>query len=142
MKTFIRLFLASILMLKPSYASDLVHSQSLTIDYTVSTLKAIFTRKTTFWDGGKRITVFIKPMNSIEHSVFLTNWLGMTKYRYKKLLNINIYSGRNTNVKIVDSDAEMLLALQSTPFAVGYLTDGALVYNIDGEIKLIVVFYE
>jgi len=142
MNNIVRFLVASILMLQTSYASDLVHSKPLNIDYTTTTLRSIFTRKRTFWSDGKRITVFIKPVNSIEHNLFLTSWLGMTKYRYKKLLNIHIYSGRNTNVKTVSSDTEMLLALRSTPYSIGYMTNGSLVYSIEKESDLVVIFYE
>jgi len=127
----------------PVNAADLIHDKQADMsDYSAGALKAIFTRKRMFWGNGERIHVFIKPVNSIEHRLFLTQWLGITTYRYKKLLKVQLYSGRNSGVQIVNSDQQMMVSLLQTPYAIGYMADGTVMQNINGELELVVIFYE
>ena len=131
------------LWLLPVNAADLIHDKQANVtDYSTGALKAIFTRKRVFWNNGNRIHVFTKPVNSVEHRLFLTQWLGISSYRYKKLLNVQKYSGKNSGVRIVFSDHEMMVSLLNTPYAIGYVGDGTIVQNIDGILELVVIFYE
>ena len=131
------------LVLLPVNAVDLIHDKQAKItDYSAGAMKAIFTRKRVFWSNGERIHVFTKPVNSVEHRMFLNQWLGISTYRYKKLLNVQKYSGRNTGVQIVNSDNEMVVSLKNTPYAIGYVGNGVIVQNIDGVLELMVIFYD
>jgi ABC-type phosphate transport system substrate-binding protein len=89
----------------------------------------IFTRRELYWDSGEKITVYIKPMNSIEHSIFTIDWLGISVFRYKRLLKREVYSGETSDVSIVLTDLDMLTAITNTPYSIGYLSDGTLVYS-------------
>lgn len=95
-------------------------------------LLPIFTKKQKFWRNGEKITVFIKPINSVEHSIFAHEWLGVSIYRYKKILKKEIYSGQTSSVREVLSDVEMIRSILTTPYSIGYLTDGTLVYSLNG----------
>ena len=100
-------------------------------------LTNIFTRKITKWSSsGEKITVFVKPLNSIEHKMFVINWLGITNYRYKKLLQQNTFSGYASKVKIIQSDEHMILVISSTPNSIGYTND-IMVLNDDSNITII-----
>jgi len=135
--------LTVILWLHPVNAADLIHDKQANLtDYSTGLLKAIFTRKRVFWSNGERIHVFTKPVNSIEHRIFLAQWLGITTYRYKKLLKVQLYSGKNSGVRIVNSDQQMMVSLLRTPYAIGYMADGTVIQNVNGELELVVIFYE
>lgn len=100
-------------------------------------LTNIFTRKITKWStNGARIIVFIRPINSIEHKLFVMRWLGVTNYRYKKLLQQNTFSGAASNVKIIISDEQMMITIKSTPNSIGYVGDST-VLNDDSKITII-----
>lgn len=108
-------------------------------------LLPIFTKKQKYWTNGEPITVYIKPINSIEHMIFITEWLGISKYRYKKMLKKQIYSGKSNSVKEVMSDEEMVQAVLDTPYSIGYLLRGKLIYSYQdetSETKLMIIFYE
>lgn len=89
----------------------------------------IFTRKRLFWDNGHRITVFIKPVNSVEHKVFAINILHITPFKYKTLLDTITYTGSNSPAVEIQSDEEMISRLSRTPFSVGYLNYNTVVIN-------------
>lgn len=91
----------------------------------------IFTRKKLFWEDGHRITVFIKPMNSVEHKIFTIDILNMTPYSYKSMADSIIWSGKNTAPREIASDDEMILQLSRTPYSVGYINYSTVIYNSD-----------
>lgn len=102
-------------------------------------LTNIFTRNTTKWSStGARITVFIRPINSIEHKTFVLQWLNLTNYRYKKLLQQNTFSGTASNVKTIYSDEQMMVIIKTTPNSIGYVGD-YMVWNDDSEIAFITI---
>ena len=84
-------------------------------------VQRIFTRKDTRWDNGKNILVFIKPIDSIEHRIFVANVLNMTLYRYQKSLETYTYTARALPVTEVNSDDKMRVAINSHPGAIGYI---------------------
>jgi len=99
----------------------------------------IFTRKTTRWiSNGDKIVVFIRPINSIEHKTFVLDWLGVTNYRFKKLLKQNTFSGRASSVKIIKTDEQMMFIINNTPNSIGYVGDH-MVYNNDSNIINIII---
>lgn len=100
-------------------------------------LANIFTRKITRWlSNGQKITVFTRPLNSIEHKLFVIYWLGLTHYRYKKLLKQNTFSGAASSVKTITSDEIMLLTITKTPNSIGYISK-FMVLNNDSTITYI-----
>jgi ABC-type phosphate transport system substrate-binding protein len=99
--------------------------QPMIIDKTI--VVKIFTKKVTHWADGQLITVFIKPINSIEHRDFVQHWLNMSNSRYKQELESQTYTGRAINVVEVDSDGEMLIKISSTIGSIGYVNYGLVV---------------
>jgi ABC-type phosphate transport system substrate-binding protein len=81
----------------------------------------IFSRKLLFWHGGQRITVFIKPQNSVGHKIFTMSILNISPYKYKTLLDTVVYTGNNIPPIEIKSDEEMLIKLQNTPYSIGYV---------------------
>jgi ABC-type phosphate transport system substrate-binding protein len=95
----------------------------------------IFTRKVTKWETGEKITVFTKPLDSIEHRYFLNQWLNMTSGKYRRELEGQTYSGRATGVKEVNTDEEMMVMVIQTPASIGYLNYGVILH--DKSVKII-----
>lgn len=86
----------------------------------------IFTRKQIFWSNGHKITVYTKPVDSIEHKIFTINVLNLTPFKYKTLLDSISYTGKNTPTIELKSDQEMIFKLSMTPFAIGYINNDLL----------------
>jgi ABC-type phosphate transport system substrate-binding protein len=95
----------------------------------------IFTRKVVKWETGEKITVFTKPLDSIEHRYFLNQWLNMTSGKYRRELEGQTYSGRATGVKEVSTDEEMMVMVMNTPASIGYLNYGVILH--DKSVKII-----
>lgn len=132
-------------IIKYTYATDIISNKPFVKNVlTMESLFPIFTRKQKTWNTGENIIVYIKPINSIEHSIFLSEWLGVSRYRYKKILNKQLYSGKSNGVKEVTSDEEMLIAITTTPYSIGYLFDGTLLYSYvnDNNENIIIIKYE
>lgn len=85
------------------------------------TVQQIFTRRITRWVNGDNITVFIKPMESIEHRNFVNNVLNMSLYTYQKKLEAYTQATRALPVIEVSSDQKMLNAIHKHPGAIGYV---------------------
>jgi len=99
-------------------------------------LVRIFTRRELFWSSGRKITVFIKPQNSIEHKIFTINVLNLSPYKYKNLTESIVYSGLNNPPIEITTDAQMLDALSRTPNSIGYV-NFSIMFNKDDQLMSI-----
>lgn len=124
-----------------AYSTDVIANKQYSNNIlTIESLFPIFTRKQKTWNTGENIIVYIKPINSFEHSIFLSEWLGVSRYRYKKILKRQLYSGKSNSVKEVISDEEMIIAVTTTPYSIGYLFDGTLIYSYINNNENIIIF--
>lgn len=103
-----------------------------------SELIRIFTRKKVFWPSGQKISVFIKPQNSLEHKIFSINILNLSPYKYKSLTDSVVYSGSNNPPTEIESDEQMLSILARTPNSIGYV-NYSIVINNDNQLMSIKV---
>ncbi len=103
-----------------------------------SELIRIFTRKKVFWPSGQKISVFIKPQNSLEHKIFSINILNLSPYKYKSLTDSVVYSGSNNPPTEIESDEQMLSILARTPNSIGYV-NYSIVINNDNQLMTIKV---
>ncbi len=103
-----------------------------------SELIRIFTRKKVFWPSGQKISVFIKPLNSLEHKIFSINILNLSPYKYKSLTDSVVYSGSNNPPTEIESDEQMLSILAKTPNSIGYV-NYSIVINNDSRLMTIKV---
>ena len=94
-------------------------ADSMSLD--IYSVQKIFTKKINRWPNGRNISVFIKPMNSVEHRQFVIKVLQMTPYGYKEQLERQTYSGKASSVVEVSTDNEMILKVENNVGAVGYL---------------------
>jgi ABC-type phosphate transport system substrate-binding protein len=99
----------------------------------------IFTRKQIFWSNGRKIKVFVKPLDSVEHKAFTMGVLNMSSFKYQALLDSTSYSGINSTVTEVLNDSEMLYKLSSTPYSIGYINH-TVIFN--DNITLIRIDYD
>lgn len=104
-----------------------------------SELIRIFTRKKVFWPSGQKISVFIKPQNSLEHKIFSINILNLSPYKYKSLTDATIYSGNNNPPTEIESDEQMLSVLAKTPNSIGYVNYSIVINNQNNELITIKV---
>lgn len=104
-----------------------------------SELVRIFTRKKVFWPSGHKISVFIKPLNSLEHKIFSINILNLSPYKYKSLTDATVYSGNNNPPTEIESDEQMLSILSKTPNSIGYVNYSIVINNENNELITIKV---
>ena len=105
-------------------ANDLVSISQLTHREVID----IFTRKKIFWSNGKKIKVFVKPLDSVEHKLFTMEVLNITPFKYVAMLDAVSYSGANSPVVEVLNDSEMMYRLSNTPYSIGYVNH-TVVFN-------------
>jgi len=130
MKKYIIFLFLLIISTNIGFSSEVIHSYHKDLKMIpYPELKAMFTKRKTRWDTGELITVYIKPLNSIEHEEFVYSWLRMTSYRYKRLLEKQTYAGKSTGVIELVSDYEMVAALQAKPYSLGYLSNGNILFS-------------
>jgi ABC-type phosphate transport system substrate-binding protein len=104
------------------------------------TVQRIFTLKDTRWSNGDAITVFTKPLDSIEHKIFVTQVLNMSVYRYTQSILSATNTARAVPVTEVTNDQKMLIAIQSHPGSIGYvnyelLLNGKIIHICDEDLK-------
>lgn len=112
-------------------ASDIIiwreDLDTITIDRY--SLQKIFTKKQSRWPNGLPIRVFIKPMDSVEHRDFVTNILGISIFTYQQLLDAQVYSGRSYSVVELLTDEQMIMTVEKTPGAIGYINYALYIGN-------------
>lgn len=123
-------------MISSSIPADIVYNRVDTLQSEYLTLQNIFTRKQKYWADGSKITVMIKPLDSVEHKYFVTEWLGITNTRYKRMLESEVYAGATTPPVVVNSDEEMMLKISTTPNSIGYI-DRKLVIRGEKNVKIL-----
>lgn len=84
-------------------------------------LQKIFTKRIARWPSGQTIQVFIKPMNSVEHRDFVLNVLGLSPFNYQQMLDTQVYSGKSSSVIEIPNDGQMIMKIEQTPGAIGYI---------------------
>lgn len=99
-------------------------------------LADIFTRKQKYWEDGTKITVYIKPINSIEHKAFVVEWLQISHNSYRTKVDHEVYSGNNSGLIEVKSDEEMLIKVANTANSIGYI-DNKLLLRGEKNVKVI-----
>lgn len=94
-------------------------STSITMDRI--TVQKIFTRKITRWPSGRNITVYTKPLSSIEHRDFVINVLEISPFFFQRQLEEQTFSGRASSVVEITNDSQMILKIENNPGSIGYI---------------------
>ncbi len=91
---------------------------------SLNELRAIFSLRARAWPDGSKITVVVFEDSSPSHRSFLHNTLKMLPHQLRRQWDRYIYSGIGQGPVVVDSTEDMLLTINNTPGAIGYVQGG------------------
>ena len=98
----------------------------------------IFTARSSQWQEGSKITVFIQPRATSENNEFIDSYLGIQPSRFKELLAINKASGhRMPIIKEVASDEQVLVDVSLTPNSIGYVRNLSVGSRLSNNIETV-----
>ena len=86
-------------------------------------VKRIFTGKQRQFDDGSSVTPVNQPEGSVARAQFDSSVLGRSTSQITAYWSKRVFTGKGKPPIVVASDAEMLSYVQSTPGAVGYVSD-------------------
>ncbi|WP_445428508.1 hypothetical protein [Alishewanella sp. HL-SH05] len=107
-----------------------VHSSVSETTLSTAQLRAIFTMRQTRWTDGQAIQVFVLQSDHPHHQRFSRDKLKMFPYQLDAIWSRQRYSGIGSFPMQVDSASELLLLLETTPGAIGYLPTDTLSSNL------------
>ena len=97
---------------------------------TTSQLRRIYTMRQMRWADGERITVFILSRQHALHLRFSKERLQMFPYQLERIWNKLTYSGLGMAPITLNSQEELLEAVQTTPGAIGYIENAQVKENV------------
>ncbi|MBF0421831.1 MAG: substrate-binding domain-containing protein [Magnetococcales bacterium] len=98
-----------------------IANRDVTVDrLSPQEVKNIFLGKTTHWSNGQRIIPTLQDQGKV-HQEFLNSSMGMTAVAFRNYWRKVIFTGEGASPRTVQSDAEMIHMVASTPGAVGYV---------------------
>lgn len=106
---------------------------------TIPELIDIFTKRKTHWDDRTEIVVVTHKLTSPEHTLFLSDSLGITPYQYRSRLQRNIYQGRAKPPIEVRSEEELVDRVTTIDGAIGYIFNYIIYMEND---KLVIINVE
>jgi hypothetical protein len=108
---------AGIVIAHPDVAITSISSQGL---------RSVFSMRSSRWPDQKPIRVFVLTDKHPLHRSFVKSNLGMFPYQLRMIWDRSVFSGAGFPPILVSSPQEMLLRVQSTKGAVGYMDDNSL----------------
>lgn len=99
----------------------ITHPSIKVASLTTSQLRRIYSMRQAKWANGMPIIVFVLPSNSKEHQQFCKQTLKIFPYQLDLIWNKLTFSGLGVAPTIVQTSAELLLAVKSTSGAIGYV---------------------
>jgi ABC-type phosphate transport system substrate-binding protein len=131
------IFLLLLLLIAPlTSAVDLVANKSVPHDtLSRSTVRSIFSMRTTSWPNGTPINVFVLGDKSELHARFSKEILGVFPHQLRRAWNRQIFTGTGQAPAKVENEQEMIDQIEQTPGAIGYISEG----NINERIRKIAV---
>ncbi|MBI1195700.1 MAG: hypothetical protein GC138_07635 [Gammaproteobacteria bacterium] len=100
---------------------------------SLGSLRTVFGMRLRTWPNGTPIKVVVLPDNKKLHIEFCKKVLGIFPHQLRWAWDRLVYSGTGQAPQQVSTEEQMLEALESTPGAIGYLSqvpDGAKVKSI------------
>ncbi|GGI78288.1 hypothetical protein [Shewanella gelidii] len=104
-------------------AQVIVHDSVLQFPTPLPELRLIFSKQKTFWPDGQPIAVFILAPDSDLHQEFCIKQLDILPYILQRRWDRLVYSGTGERPVILDSEEEMRERVNSTPGAIGYISE-------------------
>jgi len=105
-------FAKPVLVLHSNIDAEEIKNESLT---------RIYGMQKKFWKDGTAIKVYMLPKNSSLHKEFVLHYLHMQPYQLNRLWHRLLYSGTGTIPEVVPTIEELILKIQNTPGAIGYI---------------------
>ncbi|MEM5555291.1 substrate-binding domain-containing protein [Pseudocolwellia sp. AS88] len=86
-----------------------------------SQLRRIYSMRQLRWSNNEPIVVFVLPSQHAVHKTFSKETLHIFPYQLDRIWNKLTFSGLGVAPRIVQSQAELLQAVSTTPGAIGYV---------------------
>ena len=99
----------------------IVHSSVSASQVSTSQLRRIFSMRQIWWQDQQAIRVYVLANQNPTHIKFCNTVLAMFPYQLERVWNKLTYSGQGEKPIAVETEAQMLAAVQSDPGAIGYL---------------------
>jgi hypothetical protein len=93
---------------------------SITLDR--SFLRAVFAMRVRQWPDGSPVRVFVLPDDDPLSDQFYRERLGMYSYVLRRAWDRMVFTGTGFAPTVVQSEAEMIERVRSTPGAIGYVS--------------------
>ncbi len=119
-------FIFSFILFSNSKATEIIVNNTVPNQhYSLNTIRAIFVMRMTTWKNGQHIKVFVLPDNHPTHQAFTKNKLAMFPHQLRSFWNRLVDSGTGKSPTEVNSLAQMLQSVATTPYAIGYVENRA-----------------
>lgn len=126
----VKLLIASLILSTALYANEpVVPIANLPSGADISRQEVVwyYTLKYKTWSDGTPVKIILLPDDSPEHQEFVRNVLGLTATQYRRMLDFSINSGAGSNLRRVKNVAEMVNAVEQTPYSLGYISKDYLI---------------
>ncbi|GGC59576.1 hypothetical protein [Marinobacter halophilus] len=100
--------------------NESVNAESLNFAF----LSQVFAMQVRRWPNGVPIEVFMLPKNSEVHREFVLRRLKIQPHQLDRIWNRMLFTGTGKAPTVVESEADMLEMVRTTPGAIGYVSVG------------------
>ena len=113
-------------------AQELIVSEDLTANaLSQNEARLYFTMRLEEWPNKQPVQVFVLPDDHPLHQQFAKTVLGLFPYQLRRVWDRQLFSGTGRAPITVDSEAEMLSKVTSTPGAIGYVSSAKVPAQVD-----------
>lgn len=121
-------------MLLPQRASAINVITNLTVDtvsLSTTQLRRIYSMRQMHWQNGSPIVVFVLPTSNVLHQKFCKEELQLFPYQLDRIWHRLTFSGYGVAPIEVANERELILAVQSTQGAIGYIENLSEVKDVN-----------
>jgi len=106
----------------PLHALQVISNKAVNVEsMSTSQLRRIYSMRQLRWADNTPIIVFVLPSQSHIHKEFSKNTLNIFPYKLERIWNKLTFSGLGVAPQVVQSQAELIQAVSTTPGAIGYV---------------------
>lgn len=99
----------------------ITHVDNSVAEISKRELRAIFSMRMKSWQNQESIKVFVLSQNHPTHDQFCKDLLKVFPHQLQAGWDRLVFSGTGKAPKVLDTEAEMIKAIQSTPGSIGYI---------------------
>ena len=101
---------------------DVITHKTVTVDkLKVAQLRRIYSMRQLKWADNSSIVVFVLPSQHLVHKKFSKEILHIFPYQLDRIWNKLTFSGLGVAPTLVETQADLIKAVSSTPGAIGYV---------------------